>query len=290
MKRRLTTNQERITHINTKAFSKYLNEIAAYKPLSPEEEHDLCIRMAKGDNVAREKLIKHNLRFVVSIAKQYYSNTTTVEDLINEGNYGLIVATNKFDPSRGFKFITYAVWWIRNMIIRFINTDDSLVRLPNHKVSAMGKMRGDYERLEQLLEKRPTTEDMIQEFNDDYSIEEIKEFMGYVQNQDTSLDKTIDEDGSVTLMDTLDNTAFPPTDVLTHEADTQIRIKSILSNLKNKKQHMVITKMWGLDGGEPQNLEMVGREMGLSTERVRQIKERTLLILRNKLKTSNIYN
>jgi RNA polymerase primary sigma factor len=290
MKRRLTTNQERYTNIKTKAFSKYLNDIAIYKPLDPTEEHDLCLRMVQGDTVAREKIIKHNLRFVISIAKQYYSNTTTVEDLINEGNYGLIIATNKFDPSRGFKFITYAVWWIRNMIIRYLNTDDSLVKLPNHKVHNMGKMRGDYERLEQLLEKKPTAEDMYQEFSSDYSMDDIKEFMAHSLGRDTSLDKSMDDEGGATLMDMMENTAFPSTDVLTQESDTRTRIKYILSNLKNEKQSTVITKMWGLDGEEPLNLEMVSREMGISTERVRQIKEKTLLILRNKLKTNNIYN
>ena len=293
MKRRLTTSEERYTPRKTKAFGRYLNEIFSYKPLTPDEEYDLTLRMAAGDEEARQKLIKHNLRFVISIAKQYYSQSATLEDLVNEGNYGLIIATQKFDPSRGFKFITYAVWWIRNVIIKYLNGEDTLVRIPNHKLHIIGKIKEDYNRLEQLLEKQPTANDMLHEFGNEYQESDIEEFFKQTQGQNVNLDKNVDgyEDTSAfSRMDLLVNDVFPSTDNLTHTNDSNVRLKMIMSVLKNDKQCAVITRSFGLDGREPGNIEVISREMGLSKERVRQIKEKSLELLKDKLELKYIYN
>lgn len=287
--RSINTSGERYTTVKTKAFKKYLNEIYSYKPLTPDEENELCLKMGAGDEQAREKLIKHNLRFVISVAKQYYSNNATIEDLVNEGNYGLIIATEKYDPSRGFKFITYAVWWIRNVILKYLNNTDSLVRVPNHKLYVINKIKDDYTKLEQLIEKKPNLEDLKFEFGNEYSTKDIEDFFNYHHGDDVHIDTQLGDSNSISIVDTMQNTSFPDTDTHTDMDDSKIRMKKIMGLLKNDNQYAILTKIYGLDGSEPQPIESVSREMGLSKERVRQIKEKSLILLRNKLEVNYIY-
>jgi RNA polymerase primary sigma factor len=291
MKRRISTSEERYTTVATKAFKNYLQEVSMYTPLTPDEEFELSLRMVDGDEAAREKLIKHNLRFVISVAKQYYSSNATLEDLVNEGNYGLIIASKKYDPSRGFKFITYAVYWIRNTILRFINTSDNLVRIPNHKLYIINKIKEKYVLLEQQIEGKPSFDELKVHIGDTFTEEDIHDFFNHTFGGNTALDTPLsDNTNSKTGMEMVENDILPNSDVYTNMDDSQIRLKAMLGIITNKKHVSVITKIYGLDGGEPLPIEVVSREMGLSKERVRQIKEKSLLILRNKLKNKYIYS
>lgn len=291
MKKKVNKIKDNYTKVSTQSFKKYLVEVYAYKPLEVLEEVRLCDLMIGGDELAREKLIKHNLRFVISIAKQYYTKTTSLEDLINEGNVGLIIATHKFDSHRGFKFITYAVWWIRNRILKFINAMDGLVRIPNHKLYNINKINEAYSRLEQKLEAPPTFMDLKEKLNGEFSTTDINDFFNHIFSSDKRLDDELgyDTSGTTTVLDTIVNDVHPNSDVLTNISDSQLRLNSILSILKNDNQLAILTKMYGLDGSEPMPLEVISRDMGISKERVRQIKEKSLLILRDKLDLKSIY-
>lgn len=287
--RKITTSDERLT-VGTKVFRQYLSEIYSYDTLTPDEEYELCVKMKAGDEKAREKIVTHNLRFVVSVAKRYYGNNATVEDLVNEGNVGLIMATNHYDPTRGFKFISYAVWWIRRNILFFLNNTDSIIRIPNHKISVIGKIKEDYMRLEQVLEKQPNSVDIISHLGDTYSEEDVEMFYTHYLSTTQQLDKEIggDGEGTTTALDMMENNVFPGADSTALEGDSYHRITMMMSHL-NSKQIVVMTKIFGLNGEEPTNIEAIGNELGISKERVRQIKEKSLIILRNKMKINYIY-
>ena len=283
--------EERITTITTKSFKNYLNEVYNYKPLSVEEEIELCTRIENGDESARETLIKHNLRFVVTVAKQYYTHSLTLEDLINEGNIGLIIATENFDTSRGFKFITYAVYWIRNTILKFINNVENIVRVPNHKLYQISKIKEEFNKLEQKLNKKPSPQELKTFVGNDHRMSDINYFYEYTFNSNKQLEDTLSDDiNGMCVIDTLENNVFPNTDVHINNSDSNIRLKSMLSILKNNNQIHIITKSFGLDGKEAQPIEIISRELGLSKERVRQIKEKSLILLRNNLKDVHIYS
>jgi RNA polymerase primary sigma factor len=286
--RKITTTEERLT-LGTKAFRQYLSEIHNYRTLSPDEEYELCVKMVEGDEGARDLVIKHNLRFVVSIAKKYYGNNVSLEDLVNEGNHGLITATKHFDPSRGFKFISYAVWWIRRDILFFLNNKDNIIRVPHHKITLMSKIKEDFMRLEQKLEKQPSPADMKSFYGDVYEDDDVGMFYNLYLGKVKQLDKEITNDGTTTTsIDIMENNIFPNADDALMEGDTPHRMARILQYL-NKKQSNVISKHFGLNGQEPVSLDNIGIEMGISKERVRQIKEKSLSILRNKLKLNYIY-
>ena len=285
------TTEESITPISTKSFKNYLKEVHSYTPLSVEDELTLFNRIKAGDEGARDTVIKHNLRFVISVAKQYYTHSVTLEDLINEGNVGLIIATKKFDPTLGFKFITYAVYWIRNCILKFINGIENIVRIPNHVLYQIGKIKGEFLKLEQKLKQRPTAQQLKHFVGINYKMVDINYFYEYSFKFNKQLEDNIGDDSSgLKVIDVLENDIFPNTDIHTSTSDSNIRLKSILSILKNKNQIYIITKSFGLDGKEPLPIGTIGRKMGLSKERVRQIKEKSLTLLRTNIKDVHIYS
>lgn len=282
--KRLTTDTERITNRNNKAFNCYLSEIQNYEPLDPTVEFELAEKMLAGDPLAKEKLIKHNLRFVVSIAKQYYGDNIGLEDLVNEGNIGLLLATERFDPTKGFKFISYAVWWIRKSIIEFLNNKGDSVRIPINKSYRIGKIKAQYDILEQKLSRPPNEGDLIHELGNEFNNDEIRLFFSYYIQHNQLLDAEItNNDSKVTGSEMLRNTMLPNSDHLVEDTDNSYHIKKCLSVLKTNQREVVV-KFYGLEGNELTSMETISTEMGISKERVRQLREESLVVLRTKLK------
>jgi RNA polymerase primary sigma factor len=281
--KKLRFNEESVTNI-TDVFRMYLREVKQYQPLDPEEEFELSMRMVNGDQRAKDKIVKHNLRFVISVAKTYYSKTATLEDLVNEGNHGLLIACDNYDPTRGFKFISYAVWWIRRSIMMYLTNLDSVVRLPHHKTQVINKIKGSYNELTQKLSKEPTLGEMLNHLGNEYMQEDI---MLFFNQEVVRLDKEYEDGGTV--VDNWKDSTAPLADCSVNKTDAQVRINSVLSAL-NKQEKIVLVQLYGLNGENPETMDTISREMGLTKERVRQIKEKALKILRTKKEVKHIYS
>ena len=279
--KRLTTDTERITNRSNRAFNCYLSEIQNYAPLDPQEEYELSLLMVEGDKMAKEKLIKHNLRFVVSVAKQYYGTNIGLEDLVNEGNIGLLMAAERFDPTKGFKFISYAVWWIRKTIIEFLSNKGESVRLPISKSYIVGKIREQYTILEQELKRTPNEGDLNFLLGNQFSKDDIRLFFSFVIQNNEFLDDYIGTDNNLTGSDQLINTTLPHTDSLVETNDSNYRVNRYLTVLKTNQREVVV-RYYGLEGNDPTSMETISTQMGISKERVRQLREEGLKVLRTK--------
>jgi RNA polymerase primary sigma factor len=280
--KKLTLSEETITQ-SSRTFSLYLKEVNMYQPLSPDEEYELSVKMVNGDSRAKDRIVKHNLRFVISVAKCYYTKTATLEDLVNEGNHGLVLACDNYDPSRGFRFISYAVWWIRRSIMMFLTNQDAIVRLPHHKIQVVNKIKASNAKLAQKLRKEPSLVDLLEHLKDDYLEEDI--FLFYNQEL-IRLDKETESGSS--LIDNWFDPSTPSTDSNLHNNDSETRVKFVLSYLNNQEKTVLI-QLFGLNGLHPESMDSISRDMGLSKERVRQIKEKALKILRTKKEVKHIY-
>ena len=274
---------KRVTDRQTESFNQYLKEISSIQVLTPEEEIVLVEKTINGDEKAKEELIKKNLRFVVSVAKQYANPQNLLEDLVNEGNYGLIMAVDKFKPEMGFKFISYAVWWIRKVILEHINKYGRMVRIPANKINDLSKIGKQINELEQKLGR-------------DVSIQEIEaeegeyDFLDMINSYHIdSLDKDMsgDESDSVTLADLMSDDSFGPTDNILLTQDLKKELNSLLNTLKPRDKDIMIA-LFGLDGSQPRTLEDVGEQYGMTRERIRQIRERSLEKLRENIENTEI--
>ena len=270
---------QQITNKDSKALDTYLREISKEALLTSEQELELANAIREGNAGALNKLIRCNLRFVVSVAKQYQNRNLKLEDLINEGNMGLIKAARKFDPSKGFKFISYAVWWIRQSILHALAEKSRTIKLPLNKVNNINRIISASLMLEQKLEREPTY-DEISEFlaiTADEVSESLEQFMRQV-----SVDAPIDSSGSGeedSLLDVIANENSPdPTNGMMKEA-LQIEITKALKHLRNTEAK-VLKLFYGLDGSSAMKLEEIGETMDLTRERIRQIKERALRKIR----------
>ena len=254
----------------------YFDDIADSKPLSREREVELSARIQDGDMQAREELVHANLRFVIDIAKNYQNRGLPMEDLISAGNVGLMTAADRFDGTRGFKFISYAVWWIRQSILQTIAEQARTVRLPMNKVSLLKDISQTSRRLGQGREAEPGIEEIAAEL--EASAEEVLETMLSARAV-SSLDESFDEDDERNLLNTLADTTQvnPDADVLYESAKDQL--ESVLDSL-DQRELRIIRLYYGLDGDEALTLEQIGDLMGVTRERVRQIKERALSRLR----------
>ena len=267
-----------ITNRDSKTLEKYFNEIAHEELLSPEEEVDLAKRIRQGDQVALEKLTKANLRFVVSVAKQYQHNKIPLNDLINEGNLGLVKAAKRFDETRGFKFISYAVWWIRQAIMQALAEQSRLVRLPSNKITALSKINQAISSIEQKFEREPTNAELAELL--DISIEEVRTTIRSSVKQ-VSMDAPFSETEGNSLLDVLVNhDANEVNDKLMYSDSLKAEIGRLLTNL-NAREREVIKFFFGIDQASTMSLGDIGEMLHLSRERVRQIKDRAL----NKLAT-----
>jgi|TARA_Y100000310_G_scaffold277513_1_gene295314 RNA polymerase primary sigma factor len=258
------------------ALKLYLEEIGTTEPLLPEREIELTRLVRKGDPEALNELINANLKFVVSVANKYRNTGLPLEDLINEGNIGLIKAAHRFDESRGFKFISYAVWWIKQSILQFIADQSRIVRLPANVTGTVTRMRKQAEQLEQALERVPT----VQELADimDMTKEEAEQLVQF-NVRSISVDQPIDEEKKTTLRDLITSDDGRPEAVMMKESLTS-EIERVLTTIP-KREAEVIRNYFGLNMDRPLTLEEIGAHLKLTRERVRQLKERAIQRLRH---------
>lgn len=254
---------------------KYLQEIGREEPLTIQEEIELAQRIRKGDKAARDKLIKANLRFVVSVAKHYQNQGLSLPDLINEGNIGLIKAAEKFDETRGFKFISYAVWHIRQSILSALADQARLIRLPLNQVGSLNQIKKTIAQFEQENQRKPSTEELSETLG--ITEEKITNALN-ASGRSVSMSAPFSDTDSNTLLDVLPNEDAPLADASLHEESLTTEIDRALNSLSEREQD-VVRMSYGL-GCEALTLEEIGREINLTRERVRQIREKALRKLR----------
>jgi RNA polymerase primary sigma factor len=272
-----------ITNRESESLEKYLQEIGKVDLISPEEEVKLALRIKQGDQAALDKLTKANLRFVVSVAKQYQNQGLTLPDLINEGNLGLIKAAQRFDETRGFKFISYGVWWIRQSIMQALAEQSRIVRLPLNKVGLTNRISRAFSHLEQEFERTPTTEELA--FFLDIEAEEVSATMN-VAARHVSMDSPLSDGEESTLIDVLINGNAD-------SADKQIMFNDSLKkeiarslSILTERQKEVICFFYGIGVEQPLSLEDIGMRFSLTRERVRQIKDKAITKLRTTSKSN----
>tara|TARA_B100000497_G_C7629606_1_gene378373 strand:- start:390 stop:1259 length:870 start_codon:yes stop_codon:yes gene_type:complete len=267
-----------ITNRESQSLEKYLQEIGKVDLLTPEEEVDLARRIKEGDQIALEKLTKANLRFVVSVAKQYQNQGLSLSDLINEGNLGLIKAAKRFDETRGFKFISYAVWWIRQSILQALAEQSRIVRLPLNKVGSLNKINRAFSELEQEYEREPSAEELADLL--DISSDEVETTLG-VAARHVSMDAPFVDGEDNSLLDVLENNKIPGTDTqLEYVESLRGEIERSLGTL-TERQCDVVKLYFGIGVEHPLSLEDIGERFGLTRERVRQIKDKAINKLRS---------
>jgi RNA polymerase primary sigma factor len=266
---------KQVTNRETPSLDKYLHEIGKESLLSSEEEVELAIRIKKGDEIALNQLVKANLRFVVSVSKQYQNQGLSLGDLINEGNLGLIKAAKRFDPTKGFKFISYAVWWCRQSIMQAIAECSRMVRLPMNKCALMSKVNKMYNYLEQKYERAPSVQEIgeVLEINEEDIKDSIK-----ITGKYLSMDAPLVEGDDSNLYDVYSDESPSPDESLIKES-LRIDIMRLMSKLSPRERD-ITEKCFGLDGKPPRTLEEIGQEHDLTRERVRQIKEQACKKLR----------
>ena len=265
-----------ITNRESAALEKYLQEISKETMISAEEEVELAQRIKRGDQKALERLTKANLRFVVSVAKQYQNQGLSLPDLINEGNLGLLKAAERFDETRGFKFISYAVWWIRQSILQAISEQSRIVRLPLNQVGSVNKINREINRFEQLNERRPSVDEIAEKI--DLPQEKIDEAMS-INGHHISVDAPFVEGEDNSLLDVMTNAEAPMADKELVDESLKSEIQTALNSL-NERERNVVEASYGINQPEL-TLEEIGSKFGLTRERVRQIKEKAIRKLRN---------
>jgi RNA polymerase primary sigma factor len=267
-----------ITNRESQSLEKYLQEIGKVELISAEEEVKLAVKIKQGCQASLEKLTKANLRFVVSVAKQYQNQGLTLPDLINEGNLGLIKAAQRFDETRGFKFISYAVWWIRQSILQALAEQSRIVRLPLNKVGLTNRISKAYSQLEQEFEREPTPEELA--FLLDMEVEEVAAALGSSARH-LSMDQPLSDGEDSTLIDVLINhNAEKTDDALAFRASLKTEIERSLSTL-TERQKEVIRFFFGIGVDHALSLEDIGEHFNLTRERVRQIKDKAITKLRS---------
>lgn len=268
---------KQVTNRETASLDKYLQEIGKVDLITADEEVELAQRIKAGDQVALEKLTKANLRFVVSVAKQYQNQGLTLPDLINEGNLGLIKAAQRFDETRGFKFISYAVWWIRQSILQALAEQSRIVRLPLNKIGSINKINKTYAFLEQAHERIPSAEEIAKEL--DMTVNDVKESMKN-SGRHVSMDAPLVEGEDSNLYDVLRSGESPnPDKELLHES-LKTEIERALETLTPREAD-VVRLYFGLGNQHPMTLEEIGETFDLTRERVRQIKEKAIRRLKH---------
>ena len=272
-----------ITNRESASLEKYLQEIGHQDLLTADEEVELAQQIRKGDRKALERLTKANLRFVVSVAKQYQNKGLSLPDLINEGNLGLIKAAERYDETRGFKFISYAVWWIRQSILQAIAEQSRIVRLPLNQVGSVNRIARELNKFEQENERKPSVEEMADRI--DLPEEKIAEAMKINTNH-VSMDAPFADGEDNNLLDVLPNTDSPSTDNVLDQESLRTEIGRVLDVLNDREQK-VIKAFFGI-GMQEMTLEEIGDKYNLTRERVRQIKEKAIRRLRYNTKSKTL--
>lgn len=272
-----------ITNRESASLEKYLQEIGHQDLLTADEEVELAQQIKKGDRKALERLTKANLRFVVSVAKQYQNKGLSLPDLINEGNLGLIKAAERYDETRGFKFISYAVWWIRQSILQAIAEQSRIVRLPLNQVGSVNRIARELNKFEQENERKPSVEEMADRI--DLPEEKIAEAMKF-NTHHVSMDAPFADGEDNSLLDFLPNTDSPSTDNVLDQESLRTEIGRVLDVLNDREQK-VIKAFFGI-GMQEMTLEEIGDKYNLTRERVRQIKEKAIRRLRYNTKSKTL--
>ncbi len=270
-----------ITNRESASLDKYLQEIGREDLITVEEEVELAQRIRNGDRIALEKLTRANLRFVVSVAKQYQNQGLSLPDLINEGNLGLIKAAEKFDETRGFKFISYAVWWIRQSILQALAEQSRIVRLPLNQVGSLNKINKAFSKFEQENERRPSPEELADVL--DIPVDKIADTMK-VSGRHISVDAPFVEGEDNSLLDVMVNDDSPNADRVLINESLSKEIERVLAFTLSDRERDIVKKFFGIGVAE-MTLEEIGDEFGLTRERVRQIKEKAIRKLRPNAKS-----
>lgn len=265
-----------ITSRNQGTLDKYLSDIAKEPLITAEEEVALAQRIREGDKVALERLVNANLRFVVSVAKQYQNQGISLQDLINEGNIGLVKAAQRFDETRGFKFISYAVWWIRQSILQAVAEQSRIVRLPLNQVGAINRVKKASNVLEHRLQRKPTVEEIAEEI--DMTPEKVTSILSN-NTQTISTDAPIDDDGETNFLDLFVDQGETPTDAAVEKELNEKTVRKSLDVLSDKEQQ-VLRMYFGIGMPREYTLEEIAFNMNISRERTRQIRDRALKRLR----------
>ncbi|HEA20069.1 hypothetical protein LCGC14_2492620 [marine sediment metagenome] len=268
---------KQVTNRETASLDKYLQEIGKVDLITADEEVELAQRIKKGDQIALEKLTKANLRFVVSVAKQYQNQGLTLPDLINEGNLGLIKAAQRFDETRGFKFISYAVWWIRQSILQALAEQSRIVRLPLNKIGSINKINKTFAFLEQAHERMPSPEEIAKEL--DMTVEDVKQSLKN-SGRHVSMDAPLIDGEDSNLYDVLRSGESPNPDRELLQESLRVEIERSLETLTPREAD-VVRLYFGLAGQHSMTLEEIGETFDLTRERVRQIKEKAIRRLKH---------
>jgi RNA polymerase primary sigma factor len=270
---------KQVTNRETASLDKYLQEIGKVELISADEEVELARRIKQGDKAALERLTKANLRFVVSVSKQYQNQGLSLPDLINEGNVGLIKAAERFDETRGFKFISYAVWWIRQSILQALAEQARIVRLPLNKIGSINKINRAYGELEQRFERPPSAEELAEHL--EISVEDVRQSMANT-GRHVSMDAPLmeGEESSSSMYDVLPNDDLPSPEAELVKDSLRREIERSLSTLTGREGD-VVRLYYGLNGRHPLTLEEIGDLFDLTRERVRQIKEKAIRRLKH---------
>jgi len=275
---------KQVTNRDSQSLDRYLKEIGQVELITPEDEVNLAREIKNGNQEALDRLVKANLRFVVSVAKQYQNSGLSLQDLINEGNVGLIRAAKRFDETRGFKFISYAVWWIRQSIMQAIAENSRIVRVPANKNEISRKINGEFSRLEQEFQREPTPEEIAESMG--LSTSDVKQILGILGKTAISLDNTFSDDDDTRISDVIVATDSPSPDKELIETSLKIEIERTLKTL-SRREADVIRYYYGINA-EMLNLEEIGERLGLTRERVRQIKEKAIRRLKHTSRCKNL--
>ena len=275
---------KQFTQRENQSLDRYFQEIGKVELLTPNEEVELAKRIKQDDELALQKLINANLRFVVSVAKQYQNQGLPLSDLINEGNLGLIKAAKKFDETKGFKFISYAVWWIRQSILQALGDHARIVRLPLNRIGALNKIAKAYNELEQTYERQPNVEELSKELEMD--VNEVS-YALEIAGRHISMDAAFSDDNDNSLLDVIQNDNQPEPDSTLMKESLKNEIELALSTL-TEREATVIRYYFGLDTEYSLTLEELGEKLNLTRERVRQIKEKAVRRLRHASKSRNL--
>jgi len=280
----MTKKAKKVSSDSNRALGLYLEEISRYSPLTPDEEIELAQRIKRGDSIALKRLTEANLRFVVSVAKDYQGQGLPLTDLINEGNIGLIKAATRFDETRGFKFISYAVWWIRQSILQALAEHARIVRLPLNRVGTISKISKEAEILEQQFERSPQQDEIA--VGMDMTADEISDAIR-ISRRHQSLNAPFREGEKNALIDVIeDDHEAPPDSDLMHES-LKREIQEALGTLKDRERE-VIQMYFGINREYCLTLNEIGDEFNLTRERVRQIKEKAIIRLQHKTRSKRL--
>lgn len=280
-----------ITKIENESFKQYLKDVSTIPMITPEEEIVITAKSSKGDKQAIDTLVKANLRFVISVAKKYATEQIPLEDLVNEGNIGLIKAAEKYSPDSGVRFISYAIWWIRKIIMEHITKYGKMVRIPANKVNSLSKLNQMVSDLEQKNGRQVDIREVASAYSNEISSEDFMFLDVLTTYHMDSLDRNVshDDGGGTCLGELLSDNTTKNTDHLLNESDLKQEIGKLLDVLKPRDKR-IMEALFGLDGKIPMGLKEVGEEVGISREMVRQIKEKSLKKLRNNTRIRVAYD